>query len=575
MAENVQGVGLAHGAAQQHDRAVTRILRQVCAIAVPAALLFAMPEVRAQEHTAHRGAVATENETATAAALEVLRAGGHAVDAAIAASLVLGVTTPVSSGIGGGGFALVYEARSGKVTALDFRETAPAAIEPRVLDARPLPDDRRGALVGVPGEIAGLLELHARWGRRLFALDLEPAVRAAEQGFPVSPHMERAIRDGASGVLRVSPPLLGRFTGPSGPLSRGAIVRNTKLGATLRLIGTGGRAAFYGGPIAADLAGAVRAHGGAMSERDLASYSVTERTALQVPWHGATVHTMPPPSAGGLLLAQTLGMHPASELRGMGRASADLLHVIAETFRSSIADRMSVVGDPSKVQVPLEQLVSDQHLRDRKARISRDRTHAATAFAQPEGGTSHLVVVDRDRNVVSLTTTVNNAFGSRIVAPASGVLLNDELDDFTPPATARLFGHAGGGPNGPRAVARPVSSMTPAIVMKDGRPVLAIGGSGGMSIPQNVTQVLIDLMVFDTPADEAIRAPRFGVTPTTTALLLEEPWPPQSVIDDLKRRGEQVEKTSYPAAVQFVRIDATGRLEARSDGRKWGSAAAF
>lgn len=273
------------------------------------------------------------------------------------------------------------------------------------------------------------------------------------------------------------------------------------------------------------------------------------------------------------MLAQTLHMHDRQTLRRLGEGSADLVHLLAETFRGSIADRVRVVGDPSDTAVPVDEMLSKRHLEKRRRRIGWDRTHAPQRFDLPEHGTTHLVVVDGERNVVSLTTTVNRSFGSRIVGESSGVVLNDELDDFTPRAFVASFGEEGRGPNAARAGARPVSSMTPTVVLRDGKPYLALGGSGGMMIAPNVTQAVISVLAFDRSASEAVTRPRFSVGARSTDLLLERGVLDARAMHALRHRGQRVRETDFPAAVQLIRLQLgpTGHgMQALGDPRKSG-----
>ncbi len=516
-------------------------------------------------------AVATETNAATRAAIDTLRAGGSAADAVITACLVMGVVNPVSSGIGGGGFALVWDASTRRATALDFRETAPGGIDPRALDTRPVDEMRRGVLVGVPGEVAGLVELHKRWGRRTLRQDAAAAIRAARDGFAIERHMAALLRSNRT-KLQMSLALADRFFRRGAPIDAGARLRNPQLARTLEAIATTGPSAFYSGPVAAEIARSVHDYGGSLDQADLAAYRVIDREPLHVTFDRRDVFTMPAPSAGGLLVAQTLLLDDRARLASLGADSAAYVHLLAEGFRGAIADRMRFFGDPAFVQVPINDLLSEAHLGPRRASIAHGGTHSPPSFLQPEHGTMHMVVVDRDRNVVSLTSTVNDAFGARIVAPESGVLLNDELDDFTPPATARAFGLSDGGPNAPRAGARPVSSMTPVIVVQDGHPVLALGGSGGTLIPTNVTQVLLRMSVFDASAQRAVSAPRFGVEMTSGRLMIEPSWLGAADLAQLQAQGEQIAPLVYPAAVQAVGVRGDARMEAGADPRKFGSA---
>lgn len=516
-----------------------------------------------------RFAVATENATATRIAMDVLGRGGTAADAAIAGLLAAGVTHPVSSGIGGGGFALVWDAQARKVTALDFRGAAPIGIKRGDYLARPPPEKKRGVMVGVPGEIAGLAELHARWGRLAFTDLVRGAADAADKGFPLSAHMARALRWNEKWVL--STPRYGPLH-PAGALAAaGAAVRNPALAATLRRIGAEGKPAFYEGAIASDLLATARAGGSRMIQADLDRYKVIEREPLATTWEGHDVYTMPPPSAGGLMILETLHMHAKADLAALGQDTGAYLHLLAETFRGAIADRMHHVGDPAFVKTDAARLAAPARMKARRARIKLDATTLAEQFPVTEAGTSHLVVIDGDGNVVSATSTVNNMFGSRLMAEG-GFVLNDELDDFTPDKLAKRF-DARPEPNAPRGGARPASSMTPTIVLRERRPVLSLGGSGGMRIATGTTQVLLSHLVFGRPVAQAVADPRIE-TPPTGGLLLDAATPVE-IAQDLQKRGEVVE-TSKPnfSAVQAISADYSdgGRvLRAGADPRKGGT----
>ena len=259
-----------------------------------------------------------------------------------------------------------------------------------------------------------------------------------------------------------------------------------------------------------------------MTAADLQNYRVLERTPLEVKWNGFDVHTMPLPSAGGYTVAHTLGLRDAQELRPLGFHSPAYVHAIAESLRAAIADRMQYFGDPAREKVDLGTLLAPERLARRRQTIALDRTHALTRFAQSEHGTHHLVVRDEAGNVVSLTTTVNTAFGAKLMTEQSGIALNDELTDFTKQAWVAPFGLRES-PNRARGGARPVSSMTPTIVTRDGAVVLALGGSGGMNIATDVTQVLVDALLFDPTAQQAVDAPRAQIPFDGTVRVQTEP----------------------------------------------------
>jgi gamma-glutamyltranspeptidase/glutathione hydrolase len=473
--------------------------------------------------------------------------------------------------MGGGGFALVYESATHALTALDFRETAPLAYDPRVHASR-----AQGAHIGVPGEPAGLLALHRRFGARSFADDASPAIRAAERGYMVTAHLAAALASHRP-LFQAPSPLAAIFAPAGQPAGANETLTNLPLAGTLRSVATGGRQAFYEGAVAAEIVSVAQTAGSPLTTKDLASYEPVERTPLRRRWGDFDIATFPPPSAGGIMLLETLGMYSKQELVAFGLGTPGYQHMLAEAMRGAIADRIVAIGDPARVPDPSAALLAEDRLRARRAMISSERTHAPQRFALQEGGTSHLVVADRQGNIVSLTTTINDPFGSGVLAPKAGVLLNDELADFTPPEVAMRFGlRPADAPNAPRAGARPTSSMMPTIAFEGGVPVLALGGSGGWRIANNVTEAAIARLAFGVGAAEAVRLPRF-FTPPSGPVLAFGPgqMPSQSALLDLSERGEQVQSLPWDeTAVQAItwtpQAGQVTRVEAAGDPRKGG-----
>lgn len=513
--------------------------------------------------------MASEHPVATRAALEILKQGGNAADAAIAAALAAGVVAPTSSGLGGGGFAMVLRPNVSEPSILDFRETAPRGVSAEALERRPLPYEERGHLVGVPGEAAGLFELSRRFGKRSWATLATPAVRAARQGFAVGPHLARSLAGNAELARDKS---LSQLFFPQGRAAlEGRVVKNLPLARTLARVAAEGPRAIYGGAIAREFVETARSAGSAIEQRDLDEYSVKERKPLHVSFAGHEVFTMPPPSAGGLLLAQTLGMLSADELSRLGYQSGAYQHLLAEAFRSAFADRFRYASDPDLTPVDTARLLAPERLAAKRRELALDRTHSLPLLAAQEHGTHHIVVADSAGMVVSLTTTVNRLFGAKLVAKQSGIVLNDELDDFTLASDAKALGIAVS-PNAPRAGARPVSSMTPTIALKEGRPVLAIGGSGGMAISTNVTQLLLARLIFGKSPEELTHQQRFYI-PLKGYTIMPEASAPPALLEDLAYRGERVKTApNFATAVQVLARD--GELwQAAADPRKHGGAA--
>ncbi len=534
-------------------------------------------------------AATTDNADATRAALDVMAQGGNAVDGAIAAALALGVVNPSASGIGGGGFALVYTAKDKKVSAYDFRETAPATFTNDILWPASTKDGGprwqfkgvRGGVVGVPGEPAGLELLSRKYGKKSLATDAGPAISLAQNGFYVGVHLRDAIAASKERVQAV--PSLASILLPAGkPAAFGTRVRRPDLAALLVRFGAEGKKALYEGPVAQKIVDAVKANGGTLTPADLAGYQVKERTPLSRTVDGKTIYTMPAPSAGGLMLLETLVMHgasPSSHLRAMGHGSSVYVHTLAETMRGAWADRVRIASDPDiekGTDAAYQAALDPAQLAARKAKIDPMKTKAPKDFKTREQGTSHLVVADAEGNVVSLTTTVNGGFGASLVPDGTGVLLNNELEDFTAPEDVKDWGLSDGGPNRPRPNARPVSSMTPTIVLENGVPILAVGGSGGTRIATAVTQATLARLVFGLDPNACVSHPRVHVQGTD--LLVDK-----DVVSDvrigLEARGEKVKDEPFGhSGVQMIawrrNQGEPARMFAASDPRKAGFAAA-
>jgi gamma-glutamyltranspeptidase/glutathione hydrolase len=533
-----------------------------------------------------RLAVATDNGAATEAALATLAAGGNAADAAVTAALTMGVVNPVASGLGGGGFALVYSEADHRTTVVDFREVAPSRVAVEELSARSQrrgdTADKRGASVGVPGEPLGLEWIVKRYGRRSLADDSAPAAAIAEHGFSVSHYLGETIASFADRIS-ASPELSAALLPGGVPAPYRARVVRPDLARTIRRFGAEGAHIFYDGAVGAKIVAAVQAAGGTLDASDLAAYRVKERPPLERTVGTRTIETMPAPSAGGLMLLETLqmfGATPQSPLHSMGFGSSAYLHMIAEAMRGAVADRVRIAGDPdadAKIGGAYDHALDPGQLAARRARIEPNRTHPAPEFRSREQGTTHLIVADAAGNVVTLTTTVNAPFGAQVVAGDTGVILNDELDDFSSPQDLVGFGVVGLGPNRPRPGVRPASSMTPTIVFEGGVPILAAGGSGGGRIATGVTQVALARLVFGLDPSACVSSPRIHVS-SSSADLTVDPEISEDVRAGLRARGESLKDERYPhAAMQLVAWERSGpavRILAASDPRKGGLAAA-
>lgn len=556
--------------ARQASLALLPALLVGCAVVAASNVPRPAPPTRTLAREAHgsKFAVSTENGEASRIALDVLRAGGDAVDAAAAAAFALGVATPTACGIGGGGFAVVYRAKTREALVIDFREVAPKALDAAALDRRPLPDAERGHLVGVPGEVAGLHLLVTRFGKRAWRDDVMPAVNLARNGFTFTAHVARGSGELEKELRTLTPSLGARLLAASGPLPAGTKITRPDLAATLQKIADHGPKAFYEGPIAAAMVDAVAAVGGTLTLEDLATYAPKVRQAIRFRLGGREVLTMPPPSAGGLMVAETLRAHELMGAHGEW-GSAETFHTVAELMRGAIDDRFRFIGDPDATPVDVSALIADARLKKRLAMIEPWSSHTGPELRVDEHGTSHLSIVDGEGNAVALTTTVNTGFGAKLLAGDTGIVLNDQLDDF-----GKSSGALGNKPNIPRPLAKPTSSMAPTIVLENGLPVMVAGGSGGMRIATSVTLVSLAHLVFGLSAGDAVGWPRIHQKGST--LTVEGTMPP-TVVAELGKRGEKLETAEAVNAVQLVTVLRKGsvvRFVAAADPRKGGVALA-
>jgi gamma-glutamyltranspeptidase/glutathione hydrolase len=556
--------------------AIAAVVVVLVALASAAARAATPPPLRA----AH-AAVASDHGLASAAGVAALKAGGNAVDAACAVALVLGVVEPEASGIGGGGFAIVHLAKEKKTYALDFRERAPAAIAPGLYfkDGKLQPElSKRGGLaVAVPGEVRGLADMVRRFGALPFARCVEPAAKLAARGFPVSWRLADSLAE-----LRKNPdgnaPFAQAFT--SKAYAEGDILRRPELARTLDRLRKGGPDAFYKGEIAAAMAAAVRAGGGVMTAEDLAGYQSTERVPLETHYRGLRVVSMPPPSSGGIALIEALGVIEArvptgGELAKDGRGSSIMLHVTAEALKHAFADRARYLGDPDFVKVDVAHLADPAYHAELAKRVKPDAVLAHDAYGTPgpppaqhkDGGTTHLAVIDADGNAVSLTTTVNLSFGAHLVAGSTGIVLNDQMDDFSvQPGVPNAFGLVGTEQNAVAPGKRPLSSMTPTIAF-DGndRVRVVVGAAGGPTIISSTMQVLQNVVDWKLDAQAAVAAPRIHAQ-WVPDLVGVEPDIARDVTAALEKRGHKIRVFPHIGTANvLVRTD--GGIEAGAEPR--------
>jgi len=460
-------------------------------------------------------AIASAHALATDAGMDMIRKGGNAFDAAVAVSGVLSVVEPVSSGIGGGGFFLLHDAKSGRDVFVDARETAPESATPAAfLDANGDLDRDRAEngpwSAGIPGLPAALVHIAKTYGRLPLSVTLAPAIRIARDGFPVYARLEkgyasrRAVMERYRGTRAV-------FLADGDPPTVGETLRQPELAHTLELIATRGRDGFYTGETATRLIAAVKEEGGRWTPAELAGYRVRERVPLRFTYRGWRVTTAPPPSSGGVALAEILQTASGWELARLDPAHRT--HVLVEAMRRAYRDRTIYLGDPDFVKVPMSRLMSPDYAAGLRATIHPDKaTPSELLPGQPapleDDETTHFSIIDAQGNLVSATQTVNLTYGSGMVAPGTGVLLNNEMDDFAlKPGTANAFGVIGFAANAPKAGKRMLSSMTPTFMDSPGK-LAVIGAPGGSRI---ITEVLLGMLGYDAglSAQQVAALPRF------------------------------------------------------------------
>ena len=531
----------------------------------------------------HNGMVVAQERRAARIGVEFLDRGGNAVDAAVAVGFALAVTYPRAGNIGGGGFMVIHLA-SNRDTAIDYRETAPAAATSTMfLDAQGHPDPKKsrdsGLSVGVPGTVAGLALAEQKYGSGKFKLAdlIAPAINLAQQGFPVSGDLADSLPDALDRVARW-PSSADIFFNGDQALREGDRLLQSDLAATLRAIAERGPAAFYQGEIAERIAASVREAGGVMTAKDLNGYRAIERPVVSGSYRGYDVVSMPPPSSGGVALIEMLNILEGYDLAKLGRGT-EALHFEIEAMKRAYADRATFMGDPATVKIPVAGLIAKKYAAALRTGITEKATPAADIRpgkpADYEGrNTTHFSVIDRDGNAVSNTYTLNFSYGLGLIADGTGVLLNNELDDFTAkPGAANAYGLVGtNDSNLPGPGKRPLSSMTPTIVLKDGKPFLITGSPGGSRIITAVLQVIINAIDFHKGIAEAVSAPRLHNQWQPDETYAEPGFDP-AVLDALKARGHEIVATEPHTSANSIEVTKDGYVGA-ADTRTRGALAA-
>ena len=514
------------------------------------------------------GMVASEQGLATQVGLDILKQGGNAIDAAVAVGFALAVVLPNAGNIGGGGFMVLHDDKTGKDVAIDFREIAPAkASRDMYLDNQGNVIDGKSLFThdasGVPGTVAGMEYALKKWGTMPLSKVLEPAIKLADKGFIVSDVLAQTLKEEKSTLGKWSSSKAIFFKNGE-PLKSGDLLVQKDLAKSLRLIAKQGAKAFYQGEIATKIAKEMQSHGGTMTLEDLKAYKVVERQPIIGDYRGYKVVTMPPPSSGGVHLIEILNMLEHYPIKEDGVNSAKNIHHMAESMKLAYADRSEYLGDPDFVKIPVTGLTSKAYANERVKTIDDNKARLSSTIKpgkpQPyeSDQTTHYSVMDKAGNAVAVTYTLNLNFGSGIVVEGTGILLNNEMDDFSvKPGVPNAFGLVGGAANAIEAKKRPLSSMTPTIVMKNNKPWLVTGSPGGARIITTVLQSVVNTIDHEMNPAEAIITPRVHHQWLPDELRVEEGISPDT-IKLLQDKGHNVVTKAPMGRIQIIQADDSG-----------------
>lgn len=529
-----------------------------------------------------KGVVVSVDEWASRAGVDILRQGGNAVDAAVATALVLAVTYPQAGNIGGGGY-FVIRLADGRSTTIDFRETAPAKSDARMflrsdgsLDTFHV--DYGYRVAGIPGMLRGLEMAWKKYGKLKWKDLVLPAADLAERGFALPAVVSNTLQEEKS-VLRLFPETRAIFFRDNEPLRAGDMLVQKDLARILRLVADSGAAVFYEGSPAVHMVREMQNHGGLWSVEDLRNYQAMERAPIRSTYRGYEVIGMPPSSSGGITLALMLNVLENAEIRRQGAAASPSLHRMIETMRHAFMDRQRHLADPGFTAIPTETLLSKEYARQMFRSIHPDRIASSDSLhlIEESSETTHFSVIDREGNVVSATVTIEDNFGSHALMPGMGFFLNSEMHDFNVrPDVPNAQGGFGGNPNRIEPGKRMLSSMTPTIVVKDGKPFLVVGSPGGRTIINTVLQVLIGVIDEGLTLRQAIDAPRLSHNWLPNELRFERDRWSEAILADWRRRGHRLKDVGFIGDAHCIWIDPKTRMyHGEADTRRNGFAAGY
>ncbi|NOY78798.1 MAG: gamma-glutamyltransferase [Calditrichaeota bacterium] len=538
---------------------------------------------------AEHAMVATAAPLASEVGLQILRQGGNAVDAAVAVGFALEVVYPEAGNIGGGGF-MVIRFPDGRATTIDYREKAPLkATRDMYLDknGNVIPGlSLKGYLAcGVPGSVKGLWLAHRRYGKLPWKTLIEPAIQLAEKGFPISYEFSQEVKRHESDLKDFPATAKLFFKNGTTPYEPGERFVQKDLAHTLRLIAEKGSDGFYKGEVAERIESVMKANGGLITRQDLAAYQAKERPPVEGTYHDYHIISMGPPSSGGICLLEILNILEGYSLKTFGFHSSKTIHLMVEAEKRAYADRAKHLGDSDFYPVPVKGLLSKKYAAALRESIDPNRATPSTEiFAgnplpYESKETTHYAIVDENRMAVSVTTTLNSAFGSKVVVDGAGFLLNDEMDDFSSkPGFPNKYGLIGGEANSIQPGKRMLSSMTPTILEKNGRLFMVVGTPGGSTIITSVLQTILNVVDFGMNIQEAVDAPRFHHQWLPDQIFYDRFAFPVDVCDNLKKMGYRLHPrhSNGPGIVQAILVDPkSGVLLGGSDSRGYGRALGF
>jgi gamma-glutamyltranspeptidase / glutathione hydrolase len=523
----------------------------------------------AHEAEAIKAMVTTQGQGTTHAALSLLNRDGNIIDAFVAASFAISVERPHSTGIGGGGFLLYFSKAENKVYAFDFREIAPLAASKNMYltkkgETQELLSQEGVLAVANPGLVKGLYEIHSRFGKLPWKDCIQPAIKLAREGFPLYEQLHEALEDRRELLLQDPDAKVTFFTKDGKTPLLGTTVVQENLAKTLEIIAEKGSEGFYSGKVADSIVKTIKAKKGLLTHKDLRTYKMVERTPVTGMYKGLKIYSMPPPSSGGIHVIQILKMLEPYDLKGMGPQSTDAVHLTANAMQRAFLDRASYLGDPDFHPVPTKELTDDSYLNKLSQSINTEKAIKASdlkpiPLPYESSDTTHFTIADKDGNLVASTQTINGWFGSGVIAKGTGIILNNEMDDFAQKIGAQnLFGAVGGQNNLVEPRKRPLSSMSPTIITKNDEPFMALGSPSGTRIITCVAQTILNSVEFDMPLYEAVAATRIHQQWQPDQLKIETPFLEPKVEQELKERGHDVVHERLGCSIQAIRKNKKG-----------------